>query len=227
TTRSLPSDGFIYGVCKANRPLHAVNVILFQNFFLRCCGEQDTSRYFDILKDIQNFDEQTFMHELYPTLAEMLHCPYTKTAKKLFVKSRVYDIAAHLIALCDSEYAQPNISLGKFDVEQIRSIPSLLQKNLKNPPSISALSRMVALNEFKLKVGFKKVFNTTIYEYLRQLRTERAIELMKEEQPLEKIAGQVGYKSMRGFSQAFAKCTGVTPAEWRRQRSQIAAPLKE
>lgn len=77
---------------------------------------------------------------------------------------------------------------------------------------------MAALNEFKLKAGFKKVFNTMIYQYLRQLRTERAIELMKENLALEQICEKVGYKSMRGFSQAFVKCTGITPAEWRKQR---------
>jgi AraC-like DNA-binding protein len=81
---------------------------------------------------------------------------------------------------------------------------------------------MVTLNEFKLKAGFKKVFNTTIYEFLRQLRTERAIELMKEDLTLEQIYEKVGYKSMRGFCQAFERCTGITPAEWRRQRSIIS-----
>lgn len=81
----------------------------------------------------------------------------------------------------------------------------------------SVLSRMVALNEFKLKAGFKQVFHTTIYEYLRQIRTEEAVELMKEDLTLEQIAGNVGYKSLRGFTQAFTKCAGKTPAEWRRQ----------
>lgn len=82
---------------------------------------------------------------------------------------------------------------------------------------------MVALNEYKLKAGFKKIFSTTIYEYLRQIRTERAIERMKEDLPLEQIAEEIGYKSMRGFSQAFAKCTGATPAQWRKQRNRSSA----
>lgn len=218
TARSLPSDGMVYGVCKANMPLNAVNLILFQGFFRKCSVAGNSAEYFEILKMIQNFDGKSFMHGLYPVLAEMLHCPYKGASKKLFIKSRVYDIAARLIALCDTECGQPNVTLSNYDVRQIRGIPQILKERMEKPPSISELSRMAALNEFKLKAGFKKIFNTTIYEYLRRLRTERAIELMKEELTLEQISQKVGYKSMRGFSQAFVKCTGITPAEWRKQR---------
>lgn len=223
TTRSLPSDGITHGVCRADKALHAVNIFLFPEFFQTCSDTTGANHYFDVLNTIQSFDEQTFMHDLYPLLAEILHCSYKETAKQLFTKSRVYAIAAHLIALCDSESAQPNIRLNKFDMQQICSVPAILRKQLSNPPSIAELSHMVALNEFKLKAGFKKVFKTTVYEYLRQIRTERAIELMKEDLPLEQIATQIGYKSMRGFSQAFAKSTGVSPAEWRKQSSHSSA----
>lgn len=216
--RSLPSDGVVQGVCRANMPLRAVNVILFRDFFNRYVNKADTNAYFDILKMVKSFDEQTFMHGLYPVLAGMLHCPYKDTARRLFMQSRIYEIAAHLISLCVDERAQPAVSLSAFDKKQIRGIPRILRERMAKPPSIAALSRMVAINEFKLKAGFKQVFNTTIYEYLRQLRTEEVMELMKEDLTLEQIAERVGYKSLRGFTQAFAKCTGKTPAEWRRQQ---------
>lgn len=218
TARSLPSDGVVQGVCRANMPLRAVNVILFRDFFDRYVNKADTDTYFDILKMIQSFDEQTFMRGLSPVLAGMLHCPYKDTARRLFMQSRIYEIAAHLVSLCDEERAQPVVSLSAYDKKQIRGIPCILQERMAKPPSIVALSRMVAMNEFKLKAGFKQVFNTTIYEYLRQLRTEEAVELMKEELTLEQIAERVGYRSVRGFTQAFAKCTGKTPTEWRRQQ---------
>ncbi len=218
TARSLPSDGAIYGVCRAGRPLRAVTLLLFPDFFLSGPGSGNPEDDFDLLKTIRSFDEQSFMSGLYPVLAELLHCPFKGAARSLFMKSRVYDAAARLISLCDTECAPPNISLSRLDEEQIRRIPHILREHMKNPPSISGLSRMVTLNEFKLKAGFKKVFNATVYEQLRQLRTERAIELMKGELTLEQISEQIGYKSLRGFSQAFAKCAGATPAEWRKQR---------
>ncbi|WP_342759354.1 AraC family transcriptional regulator [Kineothrix sedimenti] len=184
TSCSLPSDSIVYGVCKAGKPIYAVNVILFKEFFLNCSEKYNADQYFDVIKTIQSFDEQAFMHELYPILAEMLHSSYKETAKKLFIKSNIYAIAAHLISLCDAERTHPNVTLSKFDIQQIRSIPSILREQMSDPPSIPSLSRMVALNEFKLKAGFKKVFNTTIYEYLRQMRAELAIELLKKKFPL-------------------------------------------
>lgn len=217
-TRSLPSDGIVQGICKANLPLRAVNVIIFQDFFHCYANMDDTDAYFDVIKMIRNFDEQAFMHGLYPILAEMLHCPHKGKARKLFMQSRIYEIAAYLLSLCENEREQPIIPLSTFDVKQIHTVPLILRDSMAKPPSLSALSRMVTLNEFKLKAGFKQVFNTTIYGYLRQLRTEEAIELLKEDLTLEQIAERVGYKSLRGFTQAFAKCTGKTPAEWRKQR---------
>lgn len=228
TTRSLPSDGLVQGICKANVPLHAVNLMLFEGFFLSCRKTETSEAYFDMLKTIQTFDEQAFMYELYPVLAKMLHCSYEGTARELFMQSCVFDIAAHLVALCDTEHVQPNVTLGSFDIKQIRMVPRILEERLTDPPSISELSRLVAVNECKLKAGFKKIFNVTIYEYLRQVRTERAIELMKNDSSLEQISEQVGYRSTRGFSQAFSACTGVSPTEWRRRhRATFIVDVKE
>lgn len=226
TARSLPSDGTTYGTCSAGKPLRAVNVILFQDFFLDCLDSCDTNRYFDILQMIQAFDQQTFMNDLYPLLAKILHSPYKDAAKKLFIKSEVFNIGAHLVALCDTEFMKPDLKLSAFDVRQLHRVPSILNGRLDDPPSIAELARMVTLNECKLKAGFKSVFNTTVYEYLRQLRTKKAIELMKEDLTLEQVAERVGYKSMRGFNQAFEKCSGATPGTWRKQSVRFSEAEK-
>jgi AraC-like DNA-binding protein len=74
------------------------------------------------------------------------------------------------------------------------------------------------LNEFKLKTGFKKVFDNTVFGYLNDQRLDHASELMLQQQyrPLSDIALELGYSSPQHFSNAFSKKFGISPGKMRR-----------
>src|SRR5690606_37676793 len=46
---------------------------------------------------------------------------------------------------------------------------TILERNLDQPPTIKTLARMVGINEFNLKKGFKDAFQDTIYGYVSKL----------------------------------------------------------
>lgn len=48
------------------------------------------------------------------------------------------------------------------------------------PPSLSELSRIVGINEFKLKKKFKEVFNMTVFGYLADYRLGIARSLLED-----------------------------------------------
>ncbi|WP_343692749.1 hypothetical protein [Chitinophaga sp.] len=52
--------------------------------------------------------------------------------------------------------------------------------NMKMPPSLSELSRIVGINEFKLKKKFKEVFNMTVFGYLADYRLGIARSLLED-----------------------------------------------
>ena len=85
---------------------------------------------------------------------------------------------------------------------------------MKNPPSIIELSRQVKLNEFKLKHGFKKAFNTTPYNFLLEYKLQEAKQMLKDgDMNVSEVAFELGYKQVHGFSNAFYKRFGIRPKD--------------
>lgn len=82
------------------------------------------------------------------------------------------------------------------------------------PPSLLELSRMVGLNDFKLKIGFKDHYGTTVFGYLRDMRMEHAMMLLLEgEANVTDAAARVGYANLSHFSEVFRKKYGINPSE--------------
>lgn len=74
------------------------------------------------------------------------------------------------------------------------------------------LARQVNLNDYKLKVGFKSVFGTTVFGCLHQHRMETAQQLLSQGHlNVKEVAQQVGYASQSRFAAAFRKQFGLNP----------------
>ncbi|MBI1780616.1 MAG: helix-turn-helix transcriptional regulator [Sphingobacteriales bacterium] len=95
---------------------------------------------------------------------------------------------------------------------------AILEKYIdKKPPSIKSLSRQVALNEFKLKSGFKKYFHAGIFEWLMEQKMQHARQLiLNSNKPIKEIGSLVGYPRTTNFITAFRRQFGVTPGALRR-----------
>ena len=82
------------------------------------------------------------------------------------------------------------------------------------PPSLSELSRIIGINEFKLKKGFKEIFDTTVFGYLSETRLLIAKnDLYNNNKSVSQIAFELGYSSVQHFSNAFKKRFGIAPSK--------------
>ncbi|MFE6076651.1 hypothetical protein ACFVQB_19470 [Paenibacillus sp. NPDC057886] len=54
-----------------------------------------------------------------------------------------------------------------------------MQKRMEPPPSLLELSRLVGISDSKLKSGFKELFGTTVFGYLKEKRLDKARELLE------------------------------------------------
>jgi AraC-like DNA-binding protein len=74
------------------------------------------------------------------------------------------------------------------------------------------LAKIAGLNEFKLKKGFKEMFNTSVFNYLSDFRLNKARnELISGAMPIKEVAEQLGYCSVQHFTREFKKKFGVSP----------------
>ncbi len=109
------------------------------------------------------------------------------------------------------------IKLTSSDIHSIQKAHDILSKNYHNPPSINTLSKMVFLNEQKLKAGFSKHYHMTIGEYTNHIRMTMAANLLSTtDLSIEDIAWKVGYNYSANFSKMFKKTYGKTPLKFRK-----------
>lgn len=100
------------------------------------------------------------------------------------------------------------------DYEKLEEAKVIIEKDYVSPPSLCELARIVSLNEFKLKKGFKELFNTTVHCYVVKLRMEKAQILLNEtDYSVREIAYKLGYKNPAYFSTAFKNYHGFVPSE--------------
>ncbi len=92
-------------------------------------------------------------------------------------------------------------------VEQSYSEPI----SLKKAASVTALEKSYFSSYFHDKVGI------TFTEWLRQVRIEKAMELMKARDFLiTEVAYEVGFSDLSAFERAFKKHTRMTPMEFKK-----------
>ncbi|HTV40804.1 MAG TPA: AraC family transcriptional regulator [Candidatus Sulfotelmatobacter sp.] len=96
--------------------------------------------------------------------------------------------------------------------ERVQHVIELLKNNLAEPPDLLELGRRVGCSPFYLSRTFSQKLGMTIPQYLRQLRMERAAELLRSGKfNVTEAALEVGYSSMSHFSQAFCQTMGCCP----------------
>ncbi|HVI47342.1 MAG TPA: AraC family transcriptional regulator [Chitinophaga sp.] len=152
-------------------------------------------------------------------LADIRRCQFQGGLKKLFLQSKAIELLALQCEQFESGLVKDSpiyYKINTSDIEKLHHARELLLQNLQQPPSLVQLSRMTGLNEFKLKSGFKSLFDTTVFTYFNDHRLNLAKELILDSsKPLAEIADETGYSSPQHFSNAFRKKFGVNPASLR------------
>ncbi|MBD2078968.1 AraC family transcriptional regulator [Leptolyngbya sp. FACHB-17] len=172
----------------------------------------------------QTLGIQSAQHQ--PILQQILACPYRGAMRQLYLESK----SLELLTLQFWRWAQdeqPPAKLPQWkpqDLEKLYHAQEILRRSLdrpqvdQRPPSLLELARQVGLNDCKLKQGFRQVFGTTVFGYLRTYQMKQAQRLLIEtDTSITEIAYAVGYGSLPAFSNAFYRQFGVSPRAYRQQ----------
>jgi AraC family transcriptional regulator len=141
---------------------------------------------------------------------EMLHAPIQGLGAGFWFRAKILEISALiLVEPAEELFYQRHKRLASERVERVKQA---LARDLQNPPSLSELGREVGCSPFYLSRIFSEHTGLTISRYLRNLRLERAAELLRSGRSnVTEAALAVGYSSLSHFSKAFAEMFGVCP----------------
>lgn len=149
-------------------------------------------------------------------IQEIRGCQREGTFKRMYMETKIRELLLlQLEMLIDNAMASNSLTEEK-DLNKLLEAKLILDQEYTSPPSLAELSRKVALNEFKLKKGFKANFGNTVRGYIIKRRMEQAKKLFKDKATsVSEVAYQCGYKDVSHFSAAFKTFYGSSPQKFK------------
>ena len=209
---------------RSHQQILKIDVHISQKFFQQFGSEFLEASPFPLRQYIEADSENIphFWHQERTTPAmrlifdQMFNCPYQGMMRLLYLEGKCLELMAlrlNEVNAGDRERRQYCL-LKKDDIDRIYQAKEILISDLNNPPLLLELAKMVGLNDYKLKIGFRQVFNTTMFGYLQAYRMEQAKNLLISGQmKVQEIASLVGYASPSRFTAVFKRHFGVCPKD--------------
>ncbi len=152
---------------------------------------------------------------IHQVVDQIIHHRYTGDLQRLFLLSKSIELLVCCAESCEratTTSSQSTFLKTNSDKEKILAARDLVNTRIDSPPSLSEIARTIGLNEYKLKRGFKEIFQTTVFGYLTSQRLHLARRyLLDTQKTAAEIAFELGYSTPQHFNNAFKKHFGHTP----------------
>ena len=149
---------------------------------------------------------------------QILNCPFFGGCRELFLESKALELLSFQVSALSSAPCGAARCMTHRDTDRIHDARDCLVADLKNPPTIARLARQTGINETKLKTGFRAVYGTTLFDYLRTYKMGMARAWLEEgEKNVSEAAYDVGYANVSHFIRAYRTVFGVNPGVVLRQ----------
>ena len=151
---------------------------------------------------------------MHQCIHEIMNCKVTGGLKLMFLQSKCIELLILQAQAYEDALGKSSTSIIRtdFDKERILFARDYLIQNAQQPPTLRELSKIAGINEFKLKKGFREIFNTTVFGFLSDHKLGQAKDLLGSGNiSIKELADDLGYSSVQHFSTAFKKKFGVTP----------------
>lgn len=142
---------------------------------------------------------------------QMIQPVHTGEGIHLFYMAKILEL---VFALTPRDNLVWNVS--RMDRCIVQKAMAYLEACMDTPPSITELAGQVGVSVSKFKQLFPRVCGMTPYAYLRKLRMEKAISLLKKGgMNVTEVAYEVGYNSISHFAKVFYQYNGIKPSQVR------------
>lgn len=133
------------------------------------------------------------------------------------LRLKVMELLFFLSHLGNTAVRDTPVYLNKSHVTLTGAAHKMLTADLSKHLTIEYLAAALGVGTTALKRSFKSVYGMPIYQYQKELRLQKARQLLRETTfSVSVIAAYIGYANSAKFSSAFKKRFGVSPTEYKR-----------
>jgi len=141
-------------------------------------------------------------------------------SRKIFLEGMAYQILTQqILQYQDDQMDEGNrILLRSSELKQIHQVSHIIETNISDVPTVENLAKQAGLNINKLQSGFKKVYGTTVNNYVQIKRLDTAYSLLtKSDLTISEIVNAIGLSSKSYFSKIFKEKYSISPSEFRKK----------
>ena len=103
------------------------------------------------------------------------------------------------------------------EARPITDAKRFIQQHYQEALRLEDVSNAVGFNATYFSAMFKKETGQNFMDYLTELRMNKAKELLcSDENSVQDVADQIGYRDLKYFSRLFKKTTGISPSEYKK-----------
>lgn len=200
------------------------SVIISQEHFLKLASEypevfEKLSERYQKERNFMLFDDccPPISFEMNTILQQLENAPLMGCASGVYADLKTIELLLQMSQIENQFPKTFSHCKTSADIDKLHEAKRLLVQDLLSTPSLTELSKLVGLNEKKLKCGFKEMFGTTVFGYLFDYKMQLAKQyLLDTEKPISEVALLCGYEYVSHFSTAFKRKYGFSPLEMRR-----------
>ena len=179
----------------------------------------------EFLKLVKHSSRETFLSsgemtsDMFDIVSEILNCEFEGLTRRMFLESKALELMTRHIVLISKQHISENkINIRKDELEIIEKIKAELENNLADPPSLFEIAKSAGFNHSKLNAGFKQLYDTTVFGFIRSKRLEQAkYKLKHTELSISEIAYELGFSSPSHFTREFSRAFNITPKQYRKK----------
>jgi AraC-like DNA-binding protein len=193
--------------------------LAYLNNLLQSAGAGPLEQIGKNIERKQNFLARPYSLSFQARIGEVVHaiqqCVFQGITRYIFMESKMMELfVLQMEHLRTVQTAPSKEKWSSTDREKLFGVKEYIEGTYLEPVTLKELTCRFALNEFKLKKGYKHFFQTTVFGHIHHLRMQRAKKLLMDKQMnVSEAAWFIGYNNIGSFSAEFKKRFGYTPSQ--------------
>ncbi|HBK89596.1 MAG: AraC family transcriptional regulator [Cyclobacteriaceae bacterium] len=161
------------------------------------------------------YDEREIPSHLMVELNQLYNIHLSTSSNSIYYQGKILELLALYFSQRKADTETCPFLNDQETVRKIKNAKDYILQHMEAPPTLKELARLMGLNEYQLKAGFKEIYGNTVFGFLLDHKLDSARVLLDSMKfQVAEVAYKIGYTNPSHFIAAFKKKFGVTPKKY-------------